>query len=981
MKKVFKVILLFLFVQLTVSTVKGPGGSHGEINPGPEPESPSLALFVFDPNGGEVLTAGSTYPITWSSTGSINDVLIEYSTDNGSSWKNITTVPNTGSYNWLVPAVNSNQCLVRVTDAANPSISDTSDAVFTIQLIPQGMVWVYINDPGVSGHEGFNGQISKYETTNTQYCQLLNAAKATGDITISGDKVIGASGSNRGADFVGQVYYDLTGLGYTDGEPTGGGAARIHYSGGVFIVDNGFENHPVTYVSWYGATAFCNYYGYRLPTEWEWQAVADYDGIYTYGCGTVIDNSIANYRGSTHPYGTTEVGAFGSYGYGMCDMAGNVYEWTSSFNGDGYVLRGGFWDNTTQYVQCDFRNVEIASGLSEDNGFRVVSEPEPPCGRIAFVSDRHGNEEIYLMNADGSNQIRLTNDPGVDAFPVFSPDGRTIAFISNRSGSSRIYTMRWNGSDLREVPHSECELGYTTYCRSLAWAPDGQKLLFRPTYDSLATINLDGSGKTILLMGGVGEHDVIWGPEWGPTMDDVYFNAQPYSWGYDQHIFHYSISGRNWTQITADVQPMISSGPKVSRAISRIVYFRQEQWGHGRNIFTMDLDGGNMSKLTYDVGVENATPDWAGETGDIVFWSDKSGNRQIWLMDSKGGNARMLPGEGNNYAPSWTPLAEPPIANAGDNIQIASAEQVSTIIYGTATDADGDLLEYHWLEGEEVLLDWSAVGSGGEAYLDLATLPYLAIGNHTLILEAREVKSGGLSASDEMVLTIENSPPVVQAAPKHQVVEVGVDPIVVVGDAGDFDGDTLVYKWLDDSNNVLASGIVATTPGGEPVTIPDLNVSAGDTRFPVGEHTVRLQVSDGINEPVTDSVSVEVADTTAPSLSPVPSVTILWPPNHKLIPVTIWANTFDNGGGDIVLSVTVQSSEPADAIGDGNTDVDYYIDSVNNETGVIELRLRSERSGKGGGRVYTITITATDANQNQSNAVVQIRAPHDKSKK
>ena len=71
----------------------------------------------------------------------------------------------------------------------------------------------------------------------------------------------------------------------------------------------------------------------------------------------------------------------------------------------------------------------------------------------------------------------------------------------------------------------------------------------------------------------------------------------------------------------------------------------------------------------------------------------------------------------------------------------------------------------------------------------------------------------------------------------------------------------------------------------------------------------------------------------------------------------------------------------ADAIGDGNTDVDYYVDSVNNKTGVIELRLRSERSGKGSGRVYTITITATDANQNQSQAVVKISAPHDQSKK
>ena len=191
---------------------------------------------------------------------------------------------------------------------------------------PTGIAWVSIDDPG-----GFSGQMSKYETTNDQYCQFLNAALASGDITVSGSTVYGANGSNSGADFVGQVYYDLAGTGITHNGATNGGAARIQYSGSVFSVDSSFENHPVTYVSWYGATAFCNYYGYRLPTDyWEWRVVADYDGSFTYGCGTTINNSMANYSGSIHPNGTTIVGAFGTYGYGMCDMAGNLWEWTSS---------------------------------------------------------------------------------------------------------------------------------------------------------------------------------------------------------------------------------------------------------------------------------------------------------------------------------------------------------------------------------------------------------------------------------------------------------------------------------------------------------------------------------------------------------------------------------------------------------------------------------------------------------------------------
>jgi hypothetical protein len=118
-----------------------------------------------------------------------------------------------------------------------------------------------------------------------------------------------------------------------------------------------------------------------------------------------------------------------------------------------------------------------------------------------------------------------------------------------------------------------------------------------------------------------------------------------------------------------------------------------------------------------------------------------------------------------------------------------------------------------------------------------------------------------------------------------------------------------------------------------------------------------------------------------PTLSPVPSVTILWPPNHTLQPVTIATNAYDNSGGDIVLAVSVASSEPPDTDGDGNTIPDFFIDTVDEATGIIELRLRSERAGNGDGRTYTVMIVATDSSGNASVAAVAILAPHDRRKK
>ena len=248
-------------------------------------------------------------------------------------------------------------------------------AIVTVNAMADDIVWVSIDDPGVLGHGGFTGYMSKYETTNAQYCEFLNATLASGDIIVDGDLVKGADGSNSGADFVDEVYYDLAGPGFTYDGASSGGAARIDYSGGLFTVDSGFENHPVSYVTWHGSTAFCNYYGYRLPTEWEWQAVGDYDGSFVYGCGATIDNSKANYLGSTHPDGTTVVGSFGTYGYGMCDMAGNMWEWASNIHSGSFpAIRGGSWVNNDSDCTVSIRHGHDPLTPSPDIGFRACRD-------------------------------------------------------------------------------------------------------------------------------------------------------------------------------------------------------------------------------------------------------------------------------------------------------------------------------------------------------------------------------------------------------------------------------------------------------------------------------------------------------------------------------------------------------------------------------------------------------------------------------
>jgi formylglycine-generating enzyme required for sulfatase activity len=286
---------------------------------------------------------------------------------------------------FVVIAISGDFCL-----AACPSADLTGDcfvdyedfALMAAQWLTEGipddpcnLVWVDINDPGVAGHEGFAGYMSKYETTNAQYCEYLNAAKSDGLITVYSNSVYAVSDTSHS-----QVYFDTY---------AADSYSQITYSGGVFSVRSregySMANHPVVNVSWYGATAFCNYCGYRLPTEWEWQAVADYDGSYTYGCGTTINQSKANYYdydyGYANPLGlssypfTSPVDHFSSYGYGMNDMAGNAWEWTSScyYAGCDYgyrVLRGGGWSCNDRVCAVSLRD-GYPGDSNGDVGFRV----------------------------------------------------------------------------------------------------------------------------------------------------------------------------------------------------------------------------------------------------------------------------------------------------------------------------------------------------------------------------------------------------------------------------------------------------------------------------------------------------------------------------------------------------------------------------------------------------------------------------------
>jgi hypothetical protein len=312
-----------------------------------------------------------------------------------------------------------------------------------------------------------------------------------------------------------------------------------------------------------------------------------------------------------------------------------------------------------------------------------------------------------------------------------------------------------------------------------------------------------------------------------------------------------------------------------------------------------------------------------------------------------------------------------PVADAGENIDISTEQMTITIIQGTATDGDeNDTLEYRWVKGETALLDWTSVDENGECPLDLSTIS-IETGTHTLTLE---VTDGQDTSSDGMILTIDNSAP--QAVPTGGgTYQIG-DPINLGGQVSDFDGDWLSYEWLV-GDEVQFDGQVEVLYGGDPVVLPEHELWGLD----IGSHILTLRVADEYNAPVSSDISVEVVDTMVPTLAPTFDKSILWPANHKMVDITIVANADDISGGPVSLSVMVSSNEPEDGTGDGRTASDWKVVDIDDDSGIITLRLRAESSGSGDGRIYTITITATDEAGNSSTSGVEIIVPHDKRKK
>jgi TolB protein len=304
---------------------------------------------------------------------------------------------------------------------------------------------------------------------------------------------------------------------------------------------------------------------------------------------------------------------------------------------------------------------------------------------IAFSSSRdnpvnnpfmNGAGEIYLMNPDGTNVRRLTDNSAADAFPALSPDGKKIVFDSNRN---RAEGEPLNTSDLFVMKADGSEQMFLTRGSSATWSPKGKNIAFhasasglglptRPdpgaaTSDSdIFIVNvdelLDGVAAPMNLTNNPEAIDDD--PDWSPDGRRIVFTSHPVTddpiRSNQAEIYMINVDGTGLTRLTFNAEE--ERGPSWSPDGSRIVYMCRI--GGGAAVFEicdMKADGSDRRQLTNNT-VLDATPSFSPDGQQILFHRTVApgtpGVQQLWLMNADGtGQAQLTNPPGVNTLANW----------------------------------------------------------------------------------------------------------------------------------------------------------------------------------------------------------------------------------------------------------------------------------------------------------------------------------------
>ena len=453
---------------------------------------------------------------------------------------------------------------------------------------------------------------------------------------------------------------------------------HITVNNGYYVVSEEFANHPVTEVSWYGAAAYCQWAGRRLPTEAEWERAARFDNNSIFIWGDTFSGGFANYcdlgceyqhRDISYndtftrtapidgfPEGVSPIGAY--------NMTGNAAEWVFDWwNGSDFypsdrqinpqgdvsgiqkVYRGGAWNNSVKGIRISWRKSAPPTNTQNNIGFRcaesgssnptVFPTPAPwaqkPENYIYVAQDETSSWGIYLGHTENndSQQLLLSNGIQETSNISWSPNQTQIAFDAiSSNGLQAIYIMPFN--EFQSINLSQATAIHTNTYKATApvWSPQGDRLAFQGAVDNsenaswhIFTLNLL-NGQIIQLTKDDNYHHEA--PTWSPDGQQIAFSRREKKDGWASKIYYIDAINGSGLQPLTEFQDRPELHPSWSPTGNKIAFvsFQDENW----EIFVADLSSSPLQiyRLTcHKTGDWN--PEWSQDGNHVIFNSDRNG--------------------------------------------------------------------------------------------------------------------------------------------------------------------------------------------------------------------------------------------------------------------------------------------------------------------------------------------------------------------
>jgi Tol biopolymer transport system component/tRNA A-37 threonylcarbamoyl transferase component Bud32 len=261
-------------------------------------------------------------------------------------------------------------------------------------------------------------------------------------------------------------------------------------------------------------------------------------------------------------------------------------------------------------------------------------------GRIAFVSDRSGSRDLYVLDIAAGTTHRVTVDAATEGNPTWSPDGTRIAFDSDREGPFEIYVMNADGSDVRRITDDEAA------DVSPAWSPDGGSIAFASTRDGnneIYVVDLETGQERRITHNAA--HDGQ--PTWSPDGAAIAFTSDRTG---NPDIFVMNAHGSEPTNLTRT--PSDDRKPAWSPAGDTIAFASDRDGDF--DVYLMNADGTRTRAFTRNVATDGY-PAWSPDGSWILFDTPVEGGADVCAAPADGsGGIDLVPGPATDAVTAWT---------------------------------------------------------------------------------------------------------------------------------------------------------------------------------------------------------------------------------------------------------------------------------------------------------------------------------------